>query len=66
MPHRSGPLLTNEALDQLARRWLAGVQEEQPKVSESQSRGDVASYGTLLDWLLDADDDAAVGDLSVD
>ncbi|TXN17282.1 hypothetical protein FV219_00620 [Methylobacterium sp. WL122] len=66
MPHQSGPLLTNEALDQLARRWLAGVQAEQPKVSASQSRGDVASYGTLLDWLLDADDDAVAGDLSVD
>ena len=66
MPHQSGPLLTDNALDQLAHRWLAGVWVEQPKPSESQPCGDVASYGTLLDQLLDVDDDAAVGDLSVD
>ena len=58
--------LTNNALDQLARRWLADVWAEQPKEFEGKSREDMASYGTLLDWLLDADDDAAAGDLGVD
>jgi hypothetical protein len=66
MPQQSGPLLTDNTLDQLARRWLADVRAEQLKEFEGRSRGDMASYGTLLDWLLDADDDAAAGVLSVD
>ena len=66
MPQQSGPLLTDNALDQLARRWLADVRAEQPNEFEGRSCGDMASYGTLLDWLLDADDDAAAGVLSVD
>ena len=64
MPHRSGPLLTNDALDQLARRWFADVRGEHPETRVSDPQRDAAGDigAGALDWLFGDSDNDAAGD----
>ncbi|TXM92237.1 hypothetical protein FV223_12520 [Methylobacterium sp. WL116] len=64
MPAQSGPLLTDTALDQLARRWFAEVQAEHPEPRVSDPQRDAAGEvgAGALDWLFGGSDSDAAGD----
>ena len=61
-------LLTNEALDQLARRWFADIRAEHPelRMSDPQRNAAGAVGAGALDWLFGDDDGDAAGDVGGD
>lgn len=62
MPHQSGPLLSDNALDQLARRWFAEVRAEHPEKRMGDPQRNAADEvgAGALDWLFcDGDGDTA-------
>ncbi|RYY05729.1 MAG: hypothetical protein EON55_25175 [Alphaproteobacteria bacterium] len=68
MPHPSGPLLSDTALDQLARRWFAEVRADHPETRvndpEQNAAGEVGAGA--LNWLFGNSDDDTAGDVGGD
>ncbi|MCJ2109133.1 hypothetical protein MKK70_27935 [Methylobacterium sp. E-041] len=64
MPHQSGPLLTDNALDALARRWFAEVWAEHAETRMNELQRDVAGDvgAGALDWLFGDSDSDTAGD----
>ncbi|TXN66380.1 hypothetical protein [Methylobacterium sp. WL6] len=63
MPLHDRTLLTDKALDQFARRWLADVRAERPEPRLSSQQRDAAGEvgARALDWLFSDDDSDAAG-----
>ncbi|MCJ2009083.1 hypothetical protein MKK70_00980 [Methylobacterium sp. E-041] len=63
MPPQDRTLLTDEALDQFARRWFADVRAEHPEPRLSSQQRDAAGEvgAGALDWLFSDDDGAVAG-----
>lgn len=64
MPAGRERVLSDEALDQLARAWFAEVRAQHPEKPESKPSGDATGDvgADLLNWLLDASDETGDGD----
>jgi hypothetical protein len=64
MPPHDRTLLTDEALDQLARLWFADVRAEHPEPRLSGQQRDAAGEvgARALDWLFGGSDSDTAGD----